>query len=317
MFILIMEPRKIIKFGNSSYVVTLPFEWVKKNNLDKGKNIYVTENKDTLILALNNEIEIKTAEINIDDMPLKLFNRKLISYYLKNFKYIKISGRNVIDKLEEIRVLKEKLSSIEIVEINQNYVLLKDLTSPNELNISKIIKEIIEMEKVLFEEISNENKKNKSYFISSLDVNINKLSFLAYKAINYNLDVWQNPDYVRDAIHYHRIVSSFENIGDILKRVARYLKDVDKEHIHHISMQINALKEYFLFITNFLQQDINIENNLKLHLDKKQSVLREIENMRAKFNEDINLYLVISQLLKDILGQLDTVLISVIDINCK
>mgnify|MGYP001595550262 FL=1 len=39
--------------------------------------------------------------------------------------------------------------------------------------------------------------------------------------------------------------------------------------------------------------------------------------MRAKFNEDINLYLVISQLLKDILGQLDTVLISVIDINCK
>lgn len=312
-----MEPRKVIKFGNSSYVVTLPFEWVKSNNLDKSNSVYVTENKDCLILSLNKENKAKHAEINIDDMPLKLFNRKLISYYLKNFKYIKISGENVIEKLEEIRVLKEKLSSIEIVEINQNYVMLKDLTSPNELNISKIITEIVDMEKILFEELSNETKKNKSYFISSLDVNINKLSFLAYKAINYNLDVWQNPDYVRDAIHYHRIVSSFESIGDILKRIARYLKDIDKEHTHHISMQINALKEYFLFITNFLQQDINIENNLKLHLDKKQSALREIENMRVKFNEDINLYLVISQLLKDILGQLDTVLISVIDINCK
>lgn len=312
-----MEPRKVIKFGTSSYVVTLPFEWVKKNNLDKGNNIFVTENNDTLIFSLNKEKHEKQAEINLDDMPLKLFNRKLISYYLKNFKYIKIAGNNVIEKLEEIRVLKEKLSSIEIVEINQNYIVLKDLTSPNELNISKIISEIVDMEKILFDELSNEKKGNKSYLISSLDTNINKLSFLAYKAINYNLDALQNQSYVRDAIHYHRIVSSFENIGDILKRIARYLKDVDAENNHHISLQIIALKEYFVFITNFLQKDINLENNLKLHLDKKQSLLREFENMRAKFGDDINLFLVINQLLKDILGQLDTVLISVIDINCK
>ena len=146
-----MEPRKVIKFGNSSYVVTLPFEWVKSNNLDKSNSVYVTENKDCLILSLNKENKAKQAEINIDDMPLKLFNRKLISYYLKNFKYIKISGENVIEKLEEIRVLKEKLSSIEIVEINQNYVMLKDLTSPNELNISKII-----IEEINLNEIKNE-----------------------------------------------------------------------------------------------------------------------------------------------------------------
>lgn len=314
-----MEARKVIKFGNSSYVVTLPFEWVKKNSLDKGNNIYVTENKDSLILTLNKETEIKQAEINLDDMPLKLFNRKLISYYLKNFKYIKITGNNVIEKLEEIRILKEKLSSIEIVEINQNYIMLKDLTSPNELNISKIINDIVEMEKVLFDELLNEKKPNKSYLISSLDVNINKLSFLAYKAINYNLDVWQDQVYVRDAIHYHRIVSSFESIGDILKRVARYLKESDKnkEHHHHICFEIEKLKDYFIFITNFLQKDINLENNLKLHLDKKQSLLKEFENMRGKFGDDINLFLVVNQLLKDILGQLDIVLISVIDINCK
>ena len=111
--------------------------------------------------------------------------------------------------------------------------------------------------------------------------------------------------------------SSFESIGDILKRVVRYLKEAEKEQLHHISIQLNSLKEYFLFVTNFLQKDINLENNLKLQLDKKQSLLREFENMRDKFGNDINLFLVISQLLRDILGQLDIVIISIIDINCK
>ena len=85
-----MEPRKIIQFGNSSYVVTLPQEWIKKNKLEKGQYVNLSENNNYIILATQPLEEEKKAEINLDDKPLKVFNRELISYYLKNYKYIKI-----------------------------------------------------------------------------------------------------------------------------------------------------------------------------------------------------------------------------------
>ena len=41
-----MEFRKLIKFGNSSYVVSLPKKWIIRNRLEKGAVIYIDEDKD-------------------------------------------------------------------------------------------------------------------------------------------------------------------------------------------------------------------------------------------------------------------------------
>ena len=39
-----MEYRKLIKFGNSSHVISIPNNWLKKNNLNKGDTVYLDEN---------------------------------------------------------------------------------------------------------------------------------------------------------------------------------------------------------------------------------------------------------------------------------
>jgi len=157
----------------------------------------------------------------------------------------------------------------------------------------------------------------KYFLIKNLDKNINKLSFLAYKAINYNLDTLKNSDEVKNEINYWRIISSLESIGDIIKRIARYLKSATNEHNHHINLNLKNLKTFFTFITDLLSfnSKVNFENNLKLYFDKKQSLLREFELLRDNFKDNLNLFLVITQLLKDILGKLDEIILSVIDLN--
>lgn len=55
----LMDPRKIIKFGNSSYVVTLPNEWVKKHKLDKGSQVFLSERGDSLMVNLRDRHEEK------------------------------------------------------------------------------------------------------------------------------------------------------------------------------------------------------------------------------------------------------------------
>lgn len=315
-----MESRKIIKFGTSSYVLTLPYDWMQENGLDKGDSVNVCKSKSSLIITTQKEEIEKRAVLTLETRPLKLFNRELISYYLKNFNYIEIIGKNVLDKIEEIKIFKEKLSSVEIVEMSEDKIVLKDLTSPKELNLLKIISEIIDMEKTIFNELIKEEsieRTKKHRFIAQLDTNINKLTFLAYKAINYNLDTIKDPDQVKDSIHYWRIVGSFEHIGDIVKRVARYLQNENNEHNHHINLVAGDVKKYFEFVTSLLTKDINLDNNLRLYLDKKQSLLRDIEKLRDKIQDDLNLFLVISQLFKDILGQLDSIILSIIDISHK
>lgn len=308
-----METRKVIKFGNSSHAITLPNKWIKENNIRKGDDVNLEEMKNSILLFLDKNHREDKIEINIDGLPLKIFNKKLISYYLKNYKFIKIKGKKVIDKLDEIRIFKEKLSSVEIFEIGSDYVLLKDLSDPTKLHIYDLIKKIIHMEKTLFDEVLGESRLD---FISQLDSNINKLTFLAVKTINYNLDMFKNPDELKNSIHLWRIVSALEFIGDTVKRVARYMKNKkdEKTKLYTRELLLGVIS-YFSFITGLLNDKINLENNLKIYLDKKQSLLKEFEEAKIKFKDNINHYLLITQLYKDILGHLDTIILSIVDMS--
>jgi len=307
-----MAQRKIIKFGNTSHVLTIPNEWIRKNKLEKGDNLNLEEVDNSLLISLKKtSVKEKEVDINIDEVPLKIFNKKLISYYLKNYKYIKIKGEKVIERLEEIRIFKEKLSSIEIYEIGKDFILLKDLSDPEKLDVEHMISKIIEIEKILFDEIIETNRHN---YISQIDSNINKLTFLTYKTINYNLENKISSDKVRNSIYYWRIVSSLETIGDIIKRVARYMEKAPDDQKHIFEIMIRSVKSYFEFITGLLKKGINLENNLKVYLDKKQSVLREFEEYRDRFSDNLNQYLVVVQLLKDAIGNLDIITLSIIDI---
>ena len=146
-----MDTRKVIKFGSSSYVVTLPLEWIKKFSLEKDGEVNLIENEDCIVISQKKDEEVKTATLNIDNYDLKTFKRELISYYLKNYKYIKIEGKDLLEKIEDIKIFKEKLSSLEMIEIKNEYVLLKDLVNPADLKICELIFEIIQMEKILLE----------------------------------------------------------------------------------------------------------------------------------------------------------------------
>jgi phosphate uptake regulator len=155
-----MEPRKIIKFGNSSHVITIPQEWLELNNLKKGDSLNVIEKPESLLVTLQTEKKEKKAKISIDNKPLKLFNKELLSYYLKNYRIIEIYGHEIHERLDEITRFKEKISSVEITEIAKEKIVLRDLTSPQELDLHQLIKEIVDMQNLFFEKLCQENVKD-------------------------------------------------------------------------------------------------------------------------------------------------------------
>lgn len=309
-----METRKIIKFGNSSFVITLPPKWLKANNLNQENTLEIFNMAGDLLIKPKKIPKIKRAVITIDGKLSKLFKKQLISYYIQNFEIIEIHGKNLLSKLDEIKIIKEKLSSIEIFEIKEDRILLKDITSFKELDKCKLIEEIIEMEKTIFDEIL---KDSNPFIISNIDININKLTFLTFKLLNNNLTKFIQPEEIKNSVYYWRIVSALENIGDILKRISRNKKQMNLEERSIVGKLILDTKSYYQFITDLFLSKIDIKKNLNMYLDKKQSLLREIEENKMNIKENIAIYYVLGQLLKDLLGKIEEIILCVIDINSK
>src|SRR3989344_3512162 len=91
-----MEYRKLIKFGNSSHIISLPNNWVKKHKLKKGDLIYFEENGSGELI-LNREIkkensQITQTTIDIINKPVPTIEREILCAYTNNYDIINIVG---------------------------------------------------------------------------------------------------------------------------------------------------------------------------------------------------------------------------------
>lgn len=119
-----LEIRKLQRLGSSSYIVTLPVNWVRKHGLKAGDPITILEEdgslriKPTEFSAPSNEfrIELGNRDNSIDEKTLK---HLLLVYHKIIISYRDISAVNrLIDKLREEIPLKVKANGgqIEIIK---------------------------------------------------------------------------------------------------------------------------------------------------------------------------------------------------------
>src|SRR3989344_5839866 len=90
-----METRKIISFGNSSYVISMPKAWIRENRLKKGDLLNIEEKKDELLIypgQNDKKEEPKRIMIEIDGKDISLIRTEVVSAYLTNYDIIEIMG---------------------------------------------------------------------------------------------------------------------------------------------------------------------------------------------------------------------------------
>jgi len=252
------EPRRLIKFGNSSYVVSLPKEWIEKNNLKKGELIYMDYSKNKLVLspmAQNYVEEERKMIIEAKEMDRIGIKREILSSYSNNFNLIEVTGNFSKERLDEIKVIINGLVGMEIVESSKNKVIAKDYLDIRAIELEKVIRRIDNTIRSMFEELRNglesdRFRKNNFDEIYKADDTLNSLFFLVCKLARKGLRdsevtklLKTNPE---ELSSYHWIAMNFENIGDELKRLARYLKESklkgkEKENLKNLCTDIESM----------------------------------------------------------------------------
>jgi len=141
-----METRKVQVTGGSSYIITLPKEWVLSAKIKKNDPVGVAPQPDGSLLITPNatmERDTRTKEFQVDkisDGPY-LF-RLLIGAYISGYANIVVRAKDGIPPVLRDSVISftQTLIGPEIVEEDANSIFIKDLLKPTELPFDKTLK---------------------------------------------------------------------------------------------------------------------------------------------------------------------------------
>ncbi len=248
-----MKMRRLIKFGGNSFVVSIPKDWIEKNKLEKGDFISVDESREGLLLKVNKEDkqkELKEIVIDADNKSLSLLKTEIISAYLNNENLIGIIFNNLKTDVSEIKNILHSLSGLEIIHQTSTKIIAKDMINVKEVPIKTLIKRMDNITRTMFEdtldcfdEAGNVHNNN----IINRDEEVNRLHFLAYRIIRGALKDERMANVLEiDNLELHSeytITSRIEHIADNIKKICKYLKDINLE-----KKLRDELKELFRYI---------------------------------------------------------------------
>ena len=99
--------RRLIGFGKSSFVVSLPKSWIEKNKLVKGDLVYLKEQDHELVITSQekeNTNKLEKVVVTTDGKEFDTVKAEIIALYLKGYDMIEIKGSDLKTKAPEIKI---------------------------------------------------------------------------------------------------------------------------------------------------------------------------------------------------------------------
>ncbi|MBI3052315.1 phosphate uptake regulator PhoU [Candidatus Woesearchaeota archaeon] len=238
-----MDVRKIVSFGNSSFVISLPKKWVISHGLKKGDSVYVDERNSELIVsgAEKTKKAPSHAVISAEGKSLAELKTEIFAAYVNNYSMVSISGGNVKDISPDIKRIIHGLVGMEVVEETASSIVVKDLMDLSEVSIDSLVRRMDILLKSMLEDSAQPDRKES---VSERDKEVNRLALLSariFKAVTENpglLRIFGNSYW--DMYIARQVAFQLEHIGDNVKRASRQLGRKGNEDLRRIFSQLRS-----------------------------------------------------------------------------
>jgi len=290
-----MEYRKLIKFGNSSHVISLPKDWLDRQGIKKGDVIYFEENENGDMIISSKEYkdtdEGKNLKINIDGLSDKEIQLEIVSGYIKEFRKIILKGNEIKNKATEIRKILHELIGIEIIEQTKSKIVAKDFLNICEIKLEDLRKRLnsVVMNMIKYSKLGGDESNYKD--IKNRDYDANKFTYVLLRVIRRGLE---KPN-IRKSIgltklelaHEQHTVLAMERIADITKWISRTdheanLTNKEIEELNKIHTII--LDNYKLALNSYIKKDytkscnaVSINKEIQVSCDNAKDKLKSSE----------------------------------------
>ncbi len=143
--------RRIQKTGGSTYIVSLPKNWVTARGLRAGDSLYFTPRADGSLAVFpepvgTTEVERRVVEVSNDMEEEHLF-RRLIAEYIAGYPLLEVRtpGRMSARTRHVVRGFAQRMIGPEILEETAEAVILQDVVGANPLPIPSIVRRMHQM----------------------------------------------------------------------------------------------------------------------------------------------------------------------------
>ena len=260
-----MDYRKIIEFGKSSYVVSLPKDWLKKNNLKKGDVLYLDKEDEKINLYPSQRYKVKTsksAELDITGLDVVQIKMLLISRYIRNYNEIIITAKDLKDKAKDVRDIIHDLIALEIMEETSDKIIAKDFLNLDEIDILDTMQKMDKITRDMMKDSHNSFDEENYSDLSLRDKDVNRLLYVTSRAIRH---LQRRPAFAKEKgysqgelMRLWNIAAKIESVADNVKRVAKMLNRVkvsDTEKKELITLYKKVLEYYTETLDAYFEKD--------------------------------------------------------------
>ncbi|QUC64762.1 phosphate uptake regulator PhoU [Nitrosopumilus sp. K4] len=286
------ETRKIQFTGKSSYIVSLPKQWITDLGLKQGDQIRMVRKGSSTLELYPPKFETRaqkkedaTIEIDAEEIASSIV-RKLISLYFLGFKTINVkpkTGRlNPNQRTIVKEAVKRMLMGSEIISDSTTGITVQVLVNLLELSVDGAFKRMIHLAKSMSSDAIlavKENNLELAEEVINTDDEVDRFGFYIIRQLKIAIQNehmlnemgFRNP---RDCLGYRLVVKNIERTGDhaafVAKDIIEFKKPIKKEIINRIQemneFSLSVLDDscLALFKEDYVQAEKTIEKTTQI-----------------------------------------------------
>jgi len=305
-----MEIRRVQITGGSSYVITLPKEWIRTMNIKKNDQLGINIQSDGALIInpkITQEQLQKIKEFNVSKISKPNYLLQLlIGAYISGYTSLKITSPTRMSTAVQnvIRSFTQLAIGPEVVEETDKSVTLKDLLNPMEMPLDRAIKRMYIIVKGMYEDTIRAlqtNNKNLVGDVFSRDDDVDRLHWLVarqYNIILQNVSLAGKMDITIEMASTCFLISRIiERIGDHTVRIAQNISklvysDLNKQKIDRIIMASSLSLDIFnKSMGAFFKKDIKASNKTIESVAKLELLCEEINAIALKQKGIVAIYI--------------------------
>jgi len=295
-----METRKVQVTGGSSYIITLPKEWVLSAKIKKNDPVGVIVQSDGSLLItpdISMDLGTSTKEFWLDNITdgTYLF-RLLIGAYISGYANIVLRSKKGIPPLLRDSAINftQTLIGPEIVEEDANSIVIKDLLKPTEMPFHKTLKRMFLLVQSMHESTMKalaDSDKEIAKDVINRDSDVDRLQWLVARqthmvlediSLSGKMEIKQS-----DVVFFLTMSRILERVGDHAIIIALNMpnlieSDMDQKTVDTIlSSSSQALKMLSSSIDAWQKRDILLANSAIESLPNLIRACKKINDIAA------------------------------------
>jgi len=288
-----MEARKIIRFGNSSHVVSIPKSWIQENKLKKGDLVYLEKNSNGELILWPREKEEernKKVVIEVNGKENRDIGREVIAAYIHGHDNITIKTSNVKQDLLDLKKNLKNLMGVEVLEKNSHEIVIANILDIKSISLADTLRRMDNNARSMLEdlEICLKNKKITQKQFSEIyetDYDINKFYFLFWRITISSL---KEPHLLSklkvDSVQLMNLwwlAMNLEKMSDELKRIARIFLETKLENDGDklLKVFLSIKKAYLDAINSYHKKNISLAYSVA---SRKTDIIESCNEIIAK-----------------------------------